>query len=348
MTLGGTVLCCPDKFRGTLTAREAAAALAAGVRRAGREAIELPLADGGEGTLDVLCPRVAQRRMSRVTGPLGEPVNAEWGLRDGSAVVEMARASGLALVEANDPLAATTRGTGELILEALHSGARHVVVAVGGSATTDGGLGALEALGFDLRGAAVEVACDVTTRFVDAARVFGPQKGASAVDVEVLEERLERLAERYLAETGRDVRGLAGGGAAGGLAGGLAALGATLVPGAPLVAGLVGLRGRLRDTELVLTGEGRLDSTSFAGKAVGHVLAEAEAAAVDAAVVAGEVVRTEVPAGVRALSLVERAGSATRAKAQASILVSELAVELSVGEPLVPPRAPSSGHGRGR
>ena len=342
MTLAGAVLCCPDKFRGTLTAREAAAALAAGVRRAGRGAIELPLADGGEGTLDVLCPEATQRRTARVTGPLGDPVDAEWGLRDGTAVVEMARASGLALVQANDPLAATTRGTGELILEAFSAGARRIVVAVGGSATTDGGLGALEALDFDLRGAEVEVACDVTTRFVDAARIFGPQKGANAGDVEVLEERLERLAERYLTETGRDVRVLAGGGAAGGLAGGLAALGATLVPGAPLVAGLVGLRARLAETELVLTGEGRLDATSFAGKAVGHVLAEAEATGVDVAVVAGEVVRAEVPAGVRALSLVERAGSARRARAQAATLLSSIATELSVGEPGVPPRLQSS------
>jgi len=327
MTTDGAVLCCPDKFRGTLTAREAAAALATGARRAGREAIELPLADGGEGTLDVLCPGVTQRITVRVTGPLGEPVEAEWGLRDETAVVEMARASGLALVAANDPLAATTRGTGELIREALDAGARRVIVAVGGSATTDGGLGALEALDFDLRGAEVEVACDVTTRFVDAARVFGPQKGATRGAVELLERRLERLAERYRAKTGRDVRGLAGGGAAGGLAGGLAALGATLVPGAPLVADLLGVRARLRSSTLVLTGEGRLDATSFSGKVVGHVLADAESAVVPASVIAGTVVRDELPPGVNARSLVEWAG-AERAHACAAALLAEIAAEL--------------------
>jgi glycerate kinase len=172
------VLCCPDKFRGSLTAQEAAAAFALGVERSGRTALRLPLADGGEGTLDVLCPAASDRHWARVTGPLGAPTDAEWGLRGETAVVEMARASGLALVDgANDPLRATTYGTGELIRAALDSGARHVIVAVGGSATVDGGLGALEALEFDLRGAEIVVACDVSTTFVDAACVFGPQKG---------------------------------------------------------------------------------------------------------------------------------------------------------------------------
>lgn len=327
MTIEGRVVCCPDKFRGTLTAREAASALASGARRAGRDAVELPLADGGEGTLDVLCPFSTQRRTTRVTGPLGDPVEAEWGVRDDSAVVEMARASGLALVQERDPLAATTRGTGELIAAALDAGFRRVIVAVGGSATTDGGLGALEALDFDLRAAEVLVACDVTTPFVDAARVFGPQKGATPDQLDVLEARLRRLAERYLDETGRDVRALAGAGAAGGLAGGLAALGARLVPGAPLVAGLVELPDALRGAALVLTGEGRLDATSFAGKVAGHALSTADEAGVPSYVVAGTVVRDELLAGVRAVSLVERVG-ARRAHSSAASLLTEIAAEL--------------------
>jgi glycerate kinase len=237
----GPVLCCPDKFRGSLTAQEAAAALADGVERAGREAVLLPLADGGEGTLDVLCPAASDRRSLWVSGPLGDPVEAEWGVRGDTAVVEMARASGLALVPGrNDPLRATTTGTGELLRAALDAGIRRVIVAVGGSATVDGGLGALEALDFDLRGADVVVACDVTTGFADAARVFGPQKGADPAAVAALERRLERLADRYRRELGVDVRDVPGAGAAGGLAGGIAALGGRLVPGAALVADVAG------------------------------------------------------------------------------------------------------------
>ncbi|HET9938976.1 MAG TPA: glycerate kinase, partial [Gaiella sp.] len=229
---GGPVLCCPDKFRGSLTASAAASALVAGVERTGRPAVALPLADGGEGTLDVLCPDPADRRRAWVTGPLGEPVEAEWGLRDGTAVVEMAQASGLALVgPANDPWRASTTGTGEVLAEALAARPDRVIVAVGGSATTDGGLGALEALDFSLGGAEVLVACDVTTRFVDAARTYGPQKGATPDTIRRLAARLEALADRYREQFGVDVRALPGAGAAGGLAGGLAAVGARLVPG---------------------------------------------------------------------------------------------------------------------
>src|SRR5205823_3062176 len=147
---------------------------------------ELPLADGGEGTLDALG---GANRLSRVTGPLGEPVEAEWRLGHGDAVIEMARASGLTLAggrERNDPLAATARGTGELIAAAIAAGAERILVAVGGSATTDGGLGAVEALGWEPFRTEVEVACDVRTPFLEAARVFGPQKGADPAQVEEL------------------------------------------------------------------------------------------------------------------------------------------------------------------
>jgi len=324
------VLCCPDKFRGSLTAREAADALAAGVERTGHDAVRLPLADGGEGTLDVLCPAPTDRSAVGVTGPLGEPVVAEWGLRGDTAVVEMARASGLALVTgANDPLRATTTGTGELLRAALDAGIRRAIVAVGGSATVDGGLGALEALDFDLRGADVVVACDVSTRFVDAARVFGPQKGADEMAVAELERRLERLAGRYRDELGVDVRDLPGGGAAGGLAGGLAALGARLVPGAALVAELAGLPDAVPRASLVLTGEGRLDATSFAGKVVGHVVATARAQAVPVAIVAGDAERGAVPDGARCLTLVELGGSPERALEDAARLAADAAAELS-------------------
>src|SRR3954453_7600263 len=172
----GTAVACPDKFRGSLTAAEAAAAMGRGLRSAGGSSvIELPLADGGEGTLDViLATRGGARRKARVTGPLGDPVEAEWAmLGDGTAIVEMARASGHALVDParRDPLEASTRGTGELIGAALRAGAAHVIVGVGGSATTDGGLAAVQALGWSFGGTPVTVACDVTTGFTAAAHV---------------------------------------------------------------------------------------------------------------------------------------------------------------------------------
>ena len=330
MTGACPVLCCPDKFRGSLTAAEAAAALAFGAERTGRAAVRLPLADGGEGTLDVLCPSAADRRTLRITGPLGEPVDAEWGLRGDTAVIEMARASGLALVAGrNDPLRATTFGTGELLRAALDAGIRRAIVAVGGSATVDGGLGALEALDFDLRGADVVVACDVTTPFAEAARVFGPQKGADAAAVAELERRLERLADRYRDEREVDVRDLPGAGAAGGLAGGLAAYGARLVPGAALVADVVGLRDAVRDASLVLTGEGRVDATSFAGKVVGHVVGEARSLGVPVAIVAGDAERATLPKNVECLTLVELGGSLEAALAAAGRLAADAAAALS-------------------
>ena len=324
------VLCCPDKFRGSLTAREAADAFADGVERTGRRAVRLPLADGGEGTLDVLCPAPADRRTARVTGPLGDPTHAQWGLRGDTAVIEMARASGLALVDGdNDPLRATTFGTGELLRAALDSGLRRAIVAVGGSATVDGGLGALEALDFDLRGADVVVACDVSTTFVDAARVFGPQKGADAAAVAELERRLGLLVARFRDERGVDVADLPGAGAAGGLAGGLAALGARLVPGAALVADVVGLRPALASASLALTGEGRLDATSFAGKVVGHVVHEARTLGVPIGIVAGDAERGALPEGIRCLTLVELGGSLEAALEDAGALAADAAAALS-------------------
>lgn len=289
------LLAAPDKFRGTLTAREAAAAIAAGAARAGWTAVELPLADGGEGTLAVLG---GGNRLTAVTGPLGAPVEAPWRLEDdGTALIEAALACGLSLVggpEGNDPLGATSRGVGELVAAAIEAGAERVVVAVGGVASTDGGADALEALPSPLP-VAVEVACDVDARFLDAADVFAPQKGAAPEQVRALRERLARL----------DVPDLPGSGAAGGLAGGLAAAGARLRPGFDLVASRLGFDERLLEADLVATGEGLLDATSFTGKVVGRVLDRARAAGVETLVVAGEVA-SGAPAG--ALSLVERCG----------------------------------------
>lgn len=286
-----TVLAAPDKFRGTATAHEAAAAIAAGAARAGWHAVELPLADGGEGTLDVLG---GGNRVTRVCGPLGEPVEAAWRLDGKTAVIEMARASGLQLAggrQRNDPEAATTFGTGELIATALRAGARTIVVALGGSATTDGGLGALEALGalvpFDA-GVHVRVACDVTTPFVDAAAVFSPQKGATGDQVERLRDRLEGLIVAYRDRFSVDVASLPRAGAAGGLAGGLAAAGAELEDGFSLVAELAGLDRTLARVDLAITGEGRLDATSFAGKVVGGVAARSRSAQVGCFAVVGE------------------------------------------------------------
>jgi glycerate kinase len=331
------VLVAPDKFRGTLTAPEAARALAAGVRATGAEAEELPLADGGEGTLDaVLSARGGERRHATVTGPDGRPVEAEWGLLpDGTAVLELARASGLGLVaDGNDPVAATTRGTGELIAVAAAAGAARVLLGVGGSATTDGGLGAVEALDWTLP-LRVTVACDVETRFVEAARVFAPQKGADSAQVELLSARLAELAACYRARTGVDVTTLTGSGAAGGTAGGLAALGAELQPGFAVVAAAVDFADRLAGSELVLTGEGRLDRTSLAGKVVGEVLRAAVRQRVPAAVAAGEVeagVVAELMGDPRVVSLVDLAGgSAERARDEAAVLLRDAGRQLAGG-----------------
>lgn len=325
---------CPDKFRGTLTAAQAARALSRGLDRAGFADVRtVPLADGGEGTLDaLLAARGGRRRRLSVAGPQGDRLKSAYGLlRDGTAVVEMALSSGLALVDGtNDPLAATTRGTGELIAAAIRNGARRVVIGVGGSATTDGGLGALEALGWSFHGADVVVACDVTTPFLEAARVYGPQKGASAAQVEFLTRRLEGLASDYEARTGVDVAALEGAGAAGGLAGGLAALGARLEPGFDVVADAAGLRDALEGAHLVVTGEGRLDPSSFAGKVVGEVLTRSEGVARRALVV-GEVAEAAaelVPPEVRVESLTDRAFDAADAHARAAVLSEEAAVEI--------------------
>ncbi|HET6809498.1 MAG TPA: glycerate kinase [Acidimicrobiales bacterium] len=297
----------PDKFKGSATAADLAAAACAAATAAGWECDRVPVADGGEGTLEVLG---GPNRRTEVTGPLGTPVQAEWRLDGDTAVVEMARASGLVLAggaRGNDPLEATTRGTGELVLAAVGAGARRVVVAVGGSATTDGGLGAVDVLAGRLAGVEVVVACDVETRFCDAAPDFAPQKGATPAQVELLRRRLERLVGDYRRRFGVDVGELAGAGAAGGLAGGLAAIGARLVPGFDLVAEAVGLEERLDGADLAVTGEGFVDEESFHGKVVGGMARLCAEAGVRLVVVAGEVY--DAPADLETVSLTARFGS---------------------------------------
>lgn len=267
------------------------------------------MADGGEGTLEALG---GANRSTVVTGPLGDPVEAGWRLSGRRAVIESARASGLALVggaEGNDAVAASTYGTGELIATAVDLGANDVVVGVGGSASTDGGLGALRAMAplHRLRGVRLTVACDVAIHFLDTADVFAPQKGATPAQVELLRRRLERLAQVYLDDHGVDVTRLEGGGAAGGLAGGLACAGATLVPGFDLVAERVGLEEALEEADLVVTGEGFLDEESFDGKVVGGVAEMAAELGVPVVAVVGHCfdgAEERIPT----LSLVERVG----------------------------------------
>lgn len=266
------VLVAPDSFKGTFSAREVARAIADGLREGGLDAEELPIGDGGEGTMDALVATLGgELHKRKVSDPLGRPITASFAvLPDGRAVVEMAQASGLALVRENerDAWAASTRGTGELIVAAVEAGANEVLVTVGGSATTDGGAGAVEILEEAGVKPKLEVLCDVRTVFEDAPRVFGPQKGADARMI----KRLERRLDEFAAEAPRDPRGVRMTGAAGGLSGGLYAyMGAKLAPGAAYVLDTIGFDERMREARFVVTGEGRLDSQTLAGKAPGEV-----------------------------------------------------------------------------
>ncbi len=276
------VLAAPDSFKGTFSAVDVAAALARGAQASGADVDRCPVADGGEGTLDVLAAQLGGRRVAVAAhDPLARPIRAEYAvLGDGRrAVVEMAAASGLGLLRADerDPWRATTRGTGELIVAAARAGAREILVAVGGSATVDGGQGALEAIAAagGLGDARLVVLCDVETPWERCAEIFGPQKGARPEDVGRLAARLDALA----AELPRDPRGVPGTGAAGGLSGGLwAALGAQLRPGAPFVLDAIGFDKRLASADAVVVGEGRIDAQSAMGKIVGAIGARAAAA----------------------------------------------------------------------
>ncbi|HEV2740809.1 MAG TPA: glycerate kinase [Candidatus Elarobacter sp.] len=339
------VVVAPDKFKGSLDAAAAAAAIANGVRDVIPAAVcELvPMADGGDGTVDAFLASGATPRTVRVTGPLGALVDATYA-RDGDvAIVEMAAASGLVLVqEHRDARRATTRGTGELLRHALDGGAARIVLGIGGSATTDGGAGALAALGarfLDATGAVLEpspdglvrvarvdlaaldprlraidlaIACDVDNPLLGpagAAAVYGPQKGASPDDVAFLDGVLARVADAMTAATGHDLRALPGAGAAGGLGWALAsACGARLERGVALVAEVRGLARMLDGADWCFTGEGRIDAQTLRGKVVDGVAALARAAHVPVVAFGGSVdpaVEPELRArGVRCVPIV--------------------------------------------
>lgn len=308
------IICAPDKFKESLTAQEAADAMARGIRSVLPDAtIDIcPIADGGDGTVDaMLAATHGQAMTTQVQGPRGEPVVAQWGMlgqREGlalAAVIEMAAASGLALLKQVDrnPMLTSTWGTGQLISAALEKGARHILIGIGGSATNDGGCGALQALGakfYDfndtlitqpiaggmlqditridlselhpkLADATIVVACDVSNPLTGpdgAAAIYSPQKGASTQQVTLLDEGLAHLVKLWRDQLSADVAKHPGSGAAGGLGGGLMAmLGATLQGGVQMVLEAVQFESRAQGSILCLTGEGRLDGQSLSGKA---------------------------------------------------------------------------------
>ncbi len=367
------VVVAPGPFKGALPAAGAARAIGAGVRLAetGAEIRSVPVADGGEGTLDALVAAGrGRRRGATVADPLGRPVEAGLGELPGHvAVVELAQASGYERLSPSerDPERTTTRGTGELIRAALDIGARRIVVGLGGSATTDGGLGLAAALGIVARDAdgtvlegvgadmarvasldlsgrdprlddtVIQVACDVDNPFHGpdgAAHVYGPQKGASPAAVERLDAGLANLARVVREATGTDLQSIPGSGAAGGAGGGLVALlGAELGPGAPLVLDAVGFGERLRGADLCITGEGRIDETTLAGKAPAAVAAACAEAGVPCVALCGELAlgpgavrragfaaALAVGRGIRSLDVALAAAEADLAAAAAAVM----------------------------
>ncbi len=333
------IVVAPASFKGGCRAAEASDALAEGLKIVAPDVdvARVPVADGGEGTLDaILAATAATRHGAVVSDPLGRPIEAAFGLLpSGIAIIELAQASGYERLrdDERDPERTSTRGTGELIRAALDRGARRLLLTVGGSATNDGGMGLLAALGvrfltadgreLDGRGldmarvaridlstvdprlpeVPIEIACDVDSPLVGprgAARVFGPQKGAAPDAVERLERGLVSLAARFCEATGVDVRELAGAGAAGGAAGGaVAILKAAIRPGAPMILETLDFEAHLVDAALCITGEGRIDTQTATGKAPAAVAAMCRGAGVACVAVCGEL--TLEPAALRAL-----------------------------------------------
>ena len=322
------VVVAPNAFKGSLTAPEAAAAIARGVRQAmpDAEVVEVPVADGGDGTVEALVTaRGGEFHDVEVEGPLGRPVSARYGVIDAgrTAVVELASASGLALIrdDERDPRRASTFGFGQLLHAVRRLGVAAIVAGIGGSATNDGGAGMAQALGYRLldaaardlprggaalawleridatgfdsgwRSVAITVACDVTNPLTGpegASAVYGPQKGADSRVVQELDRALGRLADVIVRDLGKDVAGVPGAGAAGGAGAGLIAfLDASLVKGAPLVVEAAGLDKTLAGANLVITGEGQVDAQTAFGKAPGEVAMRAQAAAVPVLMLAG-------------------------------------------------------------
>jgi glycerate kinase len=345
------IVIAPDSFKGTLTADRVAEAIASGVARV-VPAAELhlrPVADGGEGTVAAALRAGYAPRAARVSGPDGRPVGATFATDDGTAVLELASAAGIGLA-APAPMTATTRGVGELVLAALEAGARRIVLGIGGSATTDGGAGMLQALGvrlldadasgLDPRLAGVElvVASDVDnplTGRTGAAAVFAPQKGASPDDVRVLDAALIRYAGVLSRDLGVDVAAVPGAGGAGGTAAGAMAVGGRVVSGAALVCDLVGLSEVIAGAALVVTGEGALDEQTLSGKAPAEVAARARTAGVPclalAGVVAVDPARLTAVGISAAHALTEIEPDVARCRAEPGRLLAELAARVVPG-----------------
>lgn len=323
------IVIAPQAFKGSLSATGVATAMALGLRRVlpNAEIIQLPLADGGEGTVETLVLATGGRRVTAiVSGPLGDPVEAEWGiLGDGTAIIETAAASGIGRLPADrlNPLLTSSYGTGQLIREALETGCTEIIVGLGGSATNDAGAGIAQALGASLldehgeelpRGGAalsnlrhidvsamdkrlasvrVVVACDVTNPLLGsngASWIYGPQKGATTAMCRQLDDALANFAVIAARDLGLEVADIPGAGAAGGLGAGLTAfLDATLVPGVDIICDAVKLTGHLKGADLVLTGEGRLDDQTLSGKTIAGVACRAQALGIPVIAIAGQV-----------------------------------------------------------
>jgi len=310
-----TVVIAPDSFKGSLSATEAAASIAEGWRshRPDDGLLVLPQADGGEGTIDAIeysIPGSWRQSAGLVTGPDGTPVHGEWlNLPDGTAVVELAQMSGLPLMGALDPIGATTTGLGEVMANAIDSGVERMIVGLGGSASTDGGMGALAALGNRRPPpGGVRILTDVDAPLLGpagAAAVFAPQKGADAEDVAALEQRLAEVARQLGTDPTRP-----GTGAAGGAAYGLQHWGGVIESGAAFIAELTGLDIAISHADQAVTGEGRFDSQSTGGKLVGHVITQARRNDVPIVVIAGSVdFGIDLPRTAQTHSLVDLAGT---------------------------------------
>lgn len=342
------VLIAPDSFGGTLTSAQAADAMATGwsAARPGDEAVRAPQSDGGPGFVDVIARTCGGLRSTHVDGPLVAATDARWILADGVAYIESAQAVGLALLDGpptvHTALAAHSRGVGQLIAAAVDAGARRIVIGLGGSCCTDGGRGMLDALGgFGpatdmLRGVDLVAATDVEHPLLGehgAARVFGPQKGADAAAIEILERRNAVWADAVRDACGRDVARLDGAGAAGGLGAALLALGAVRESGAVVVARCTDQDRQVAASDVVLTGEGRLDSQSLRGKLPAALARAAAEAGVPTVVIAGQIdldpdaIRA---AGITAAySVADFAGSVDAALADPAARLAELTAHVA-------------------
>jgi glycerate kinase len=370
----GHVLIAPDKFKGSLGAPEVARRIAAGLRRAhpGLPLLEVPVADGGDGTVDAAVVSGFERVRSKVSGPTGEPVLASYAVRGEVAVVEMAEASGLRVLPGGlEPLTASSHGTGELIGDAVRRGARHVVLGLGGSACTDGGAGMAAALGMRfldaegrdlppggaalrdldrvdpgdlvarLRGVRVVVACDIDSPLLGedgAAYVYAPQKGAGPDDVRTLEEGMARLDAVVRRDLGVAAADRPGAGAAGGVGfGALAFLGAVFEPGIGYLLRLLDFETHLAGARLVITGEGMLDRQTLRGKAPAGVARVAGRAGVPVVAVAGHNTLSAEElrgAGFReAYALIDIEPDTARCIAEAGPLLERLAERIGVDRP---------------